>query len=336
MEERSPSLAPVAGAWPDEVGERARGRTLIVGFTPPAASEFYDEIEHGAFSQMRLLSALFGVQWRWETFAPGVHQDVCDQIEVIHDWAARGFDAVLVCTAGDFSSMQRVYEAVTAQGTRVFQFNMPAEAWPAHEIKASWTIGYDNAAHAGYLAGEYIARKLGGEGKLILIWGLPGHWSTSRFNGLRLALRRYPEIRLEAMQRGDYVRAKGMSAAENLLRRHPDVDAIYAENEEMALGASEAIDACGLRHWDGRSGIITIGADGLKSGYELIKRGKLTATVDVHPVEQGRRSIQAIFWDRVLAPVEPQVVALPTAIVDEHNVDAPLAAVSSALDVPKV
>lgn len=327
---------PGDGNWDKAVADRVRGRTISIGFTPPAASEFYDEIQHGAFSQMRVYSSLFGVKWKWTTFFPGEHQDVNDQVNVIQDWATKKFDAILVCTAGDFASMQKVYESASAKGSRVYQFNMPAEMWPADQIKATSTISYNNALQAGYLAGEYIATKLKGQGKLILIWGLPGHWSTSRLNGLKLALKRYPGIKLSGMQRGDYVRDKGLNAAQNLLQRDPKVNAIYGENEEMALGASQAIDARGLDHWDGQKGIIVIGADGLKSGFESIKEGRLTATVSVGAVEQGRQSIQTIFTNLALGYTPAQVLDVPTTVVDKSNVEEPLAYVNWALSVPKV
>ena len=319
-----------------DAAEQMRGRTLTVGFTPPAASEFYDEIEHGAFSAMHALSARYGVRWQWSPFFPDEHQDVSDQVEVIRDWASRAYDAILVCTAGDFPLMQRVYAEAATRGTRIFQFNMPAELWPADQMRAVSTIGYDNAKQAGYLAGDYIARTLEGQGKLILIWGLPGHWATARLNGLRLALRRYPGIQLAALQRGDYVREKGFEAAERLLQRIAGVQAIYAENEEMAIGASQAVEARGLHHWDGTSGIITIGADGLRSGYQRIKDGRLTATIDVGPVELGRRTVQSVFWDAVHGAVPRHVVELPTLVVDRTNVDEPLARVTWALGVPGV
>lgn len=305
-----------------------------MGFTPPAASEFYAEVELGAFLEMRALTDRFGTRWEWRRFFPDGHQDVTRQVEMIRAWGERGFDAVLVCTAGEFWRMQRIYEPVGAAGTRVFQFNMPAELWRGQRRGALTTVGYDNAAHAGYLACDYIARLLGGRGKLILIWGLPSHWSTARLNGVRLALRRHPGVEIVAVQRGDYVRDKGATATANLLRRHPDVQAVYAENEEMALGAAEAIETSGLAHWDGTEGIISVGADGLKSGYEFIRDGRLTATIDVGPVEHGRRSLRAIFWNAVLGYAPEPVIELPTTIVDRSNVDASLTTLTSALDAP--
>jgi ribose transport system substrate-binding protein len=232
--------------------------------------------------------------------------------------------------------MQNVYAQAEKAGTRVFQFNMPAELWPESENRAICNIGYNNATQAGYLAGRYIAQKLNGQGKVVLIWGLPGHWSTSRLNGFQLATKEFPGLKVVAQQRGDYVRDKGLNAAMNVLQGDPNVQAIYGENEEMALGASQAIQALGLKPWDGKDGIITIGADGLKSGYESIKAGQLTATVEVGPVDQGRQSIETIFWNLIFDRVPPKVFNVRTQVVDKTNVEEPLAYVTWALGVPKI
>jgi ribose transport system substrate-binding protein len=327
---------PGDDAWRKAVTDVVKGRTISVGFTTPAASEFYDIIEHGAYSQMRAYSDWFGVKWNWTTFFPGEHQDINDQVNTIQNWVTSKLNAALVCTAGDFASMQKVYQTAAEKGTRVFQYNMPAEMWPEDESKAISTISYNNAMQSGYIAIEYIARQLGGKGKIILIWGLPGHWSTSRLNGAKLALKKYPDLQIVGEQRGDYVRDKGLNAAQNLLQRDPEINAIYGENEEMALGAAQAVDALGLKHWDGKEGIITIGADGLKSGYEQIKAGQLTATVNVNPVDQGRWSIETIFWNLVLEYVPARVLNVRTLVVDKTNVEEPLAYVTWALGVPKV
>lgn len=325
----------ISSEYDQAIREVVDGRTLTIGFTPPALSEFYDEIEHGAWRQMKEYEDRFGVQWEWVRAAPSEHQAVESQVNTIQDWATQEFDVVLVCTAGDFASMQRVYENAREAGTEVFQFNMPAELWSTDDINATSTIGYNNARQAGYLAGQYIARQLDGEGSIIQIWGLPGHWSTSREEGLLEAVEEHPGLEIVGKQRGDYVRDQGFNATQNLLQRNPDVNAIYGENEEMALGAAQAIDAQGLQHWDGEEGIVTIGADGLQSGYEAIKAGRFTATVDVGPVDHGRRSIEAIFNNLVLGNTIDPVINVPTRVVDESNVDVPLAYVEWALDGPE-
>lgn len=318
------------------VRDVVNGKKLKIGFTPPALSEFYDEIEHGAWYQMSQYENLFGIQWEWVRAAPQEHEQVASQQDIIQDWATKKFDAALVCTGGDFSSMQRVYASAMEQGTAIFQFNMPIELWDTNEINAISNIGYNNATQAGYIAGQYIAKRLNGKGKLLQVWGLPTHWAESRENGLKAALEEYPDIEIVGKQRGDYVRDKGMDAAQTLLERFPEADAIYGENEEMALGAAQAASARGLKVMgeDGE-GILIIGADGLKSGYNDIKNDRLTATVDVGPVEQGRFSIINIFHSLMLGYTVDTVTNVPTNVIDASNVEPILAYVNWALEGPE-
>jgi ribose transport system substrate-binding protein len=103
----------------------------------------------------------------------------------------------------------------------------------------------------------------------------------------------------------------------------------------MALGASQAIDAQGLKQWDGKDGILTVGADGLRSGFEAIRKGRLTATVDVGAVNQGLEAIRALFSDRVLGMTLDRVINVPTQVVDRDNVDVADAYIAWALGAPK-
>lgn len=325
----------VSSAYDEAVRAKVGGQTFKIGFTPPALSEFYDEIEHGAWRKMDEYERRFGVKWEWVRAAPSEHEAVESQVDTIQTWATKEFDAILVCTAGDFASMQDVYANAQKEGTAIFQFNMPAELWDVEDINAVSTIGYNNARQAGFIAGQYIAEKLNGKGEILQIWGLPGHWSTSREDGLLEAIEQYPGLEIVGKQRGDYVRDKGLNAAQNLLQSNPDVDAIYGENEEMALGAAQAIDAQGLQHWNGEEGIITIGADGLESGYEAIQAGKFTATVNVGPVNQGLQSIETIFNSLALRYTVDPIVNVPTAVVDKSNVEPALAYVQWALEGPE-
>ncbi|HUC91528.1 MAG TPA: sugar ABC transporter substrate-binding protein [Paenibacillus sp.] len=330
----------IAYQWGDKnfenfVRKAAEGRTLKIGFTPPAASEFYDIIEAGANTMMNELSDRFGVKFEFEMSAPNEHQSVESQVATIENWTAKKYDAILVSSAGDFDAMNAVYQKAMDAGTAIFMFNMPAEMWDEKELKAVSVISYNNQYQAGYIVGKYAAEKLQGKGKILLVWGLPGHWSTSRKNGFLEAIKPYPDMKIVGEQRGDYVRDKGMQAAENLLQANPDVDLIYGENEEMAQGATQAVEARGLKLWDGKEGIITIGADGLKSGYESIRKGKLTATVNVGPVDMGREFIKSVFMYEVLGYTVDKIINVPTTVVDKENVDIAAAYTDWALSTER-
>lgn len=308
-------------AFEDAVRKAATGKTIKIGFTPPAASEFYDIIQHGAYTMMNELSDRFDVKFEFDFAAPSEHQAVESQVATIENWVTKKFSAIGTSSAGDFDAMNAVFKRAMDAGSSVYMFNMPAEMWDEKEFNVVSAIGYNNTYQSGYLVGKYAAEKLNGKGKILMVWGIPGHWATARKNGFLEAIKPYPDLQIVAEQRGDYVRDKGMQAAENLLEAHPDANFIYGENEEMGLGAAQAVEARGLKLWDGKEGIIVVGADGLKSGFESIREGKLTATVNVGPVDMGREFVMSVFMHDVLGYSVDKVLNVPTTVVDKDNVD---------------
>jgi ABC-type sugar transport system substrate-binding protein len=147
-------------------------------------------------------------------------------------------------------------------------------------------------------------------------------WAKARKIGFEQALKENPGLEVVSSADGGYVRDKGLNAAQDLLTRYRDIDAIYGENEDMALGASQAVDAAGLKQWNGSEGVVIVGADGLVSGMDAIKAGKLTASIDVGSVDQGRTFIDTIFRSVVLGETVAKIIEVPTKVVTKENVDA--------------
>lgn len=306
-------------------------RTIRIGYTPPTRSEFYDIIKHGANTMMKELNERFGIKFEFEMIAASEHEAVESQIGIIENWVDKKFDAILVSSLGEFETMNEVYQKAMHKGTAIYLFNMPVEMWDEKDLSVVSVIGYDNHYQAGYLVGQYAAEVLKGKGEILLVWGLPGHWATARKNGFLESIRPYPGLKIVGEQRGDYVLEKGMWAAEKFLSRNPNVNLIYAENDEMAEGVDRAIEKCGLKHWNGKEGIITVGADGLQSAFESIRFGKLTATVNVGPVDQGREFIMAVFMHEVFGYNVDRIINIPTKIIDKSNVDVAAAYTDWAL-----
>lgn len=322
------------------IRELAAGRTLSVGYSPPILSEFYTQIEKSAFNKMKEYEDRFGVKWSWER--QGALNDAhsgTETIGIVQGYIARKFDAVFVCSAANAATMQELYAQGSPQGVDFYQFNSteelanPSQAEdPTGGLFTVSNIGYDDRWQSGYVAGQYIAGQLKGEGTVIQILGPSGSdWTKLRQQGFEKAIAEYPGLQIVGQADGGYVRDKGLTAAQDLLVKYPDVDAIYGENEDMALGASQAIDARGLKHWDGTSGIITIGADGLISGMEAIKAGKLTATVDVNSIRMGEMMIETLFAHEILGQDVAQFIRIPTNVVDKSNVTWHQAIIQEAL-----
>lgn len=321
----------------------AEGKTLKIGFSPPILSEFYTQVEKSAFATMKEYEDRFGIKWEWER--QGALNDAhsgTEAVGIVQAFIARDFDAVFVCSAAPASTMQDIYAKGSAEGVDFYQFNAteelanPSQATdPTGGMNTVSNIGYDDRWQSGYIAGKYIAEKLGGKGTIVQILGPSGSdWTKLRSQGLDKAISEYPGLKVVGKADGGYVRDKGFTAAQDLLTKYPEVNAVYGENEDMALGASQAIDAAGLKHWDGKSGIITIGADGLISGMESIKAGKLTATIDVNSIEMGQRMIETLFAHEILGQDVSQFIRIPTGVVDKSNVDWHEAVIKDAIAAP--
>jgi len=148
-------------------------------------------------------------------------------------------------------------------------------------------IASDNVA-GGRLAGEYIAEKIGGKGKVIELVGIPGTSSArDRGKGFNEVIAKYADIQVVARQTANYNRAEGLTVMENLLQAHPDINAVFAHNDEMALGAIEAIKAAGKL-----KDIIVVGFDATPDALESVKRGELSATIAQQPYRMGELAVE--------------------------------------------
>jgi ribose transport system substrate-binding protein len=106
-------------------------------------------------------------------------------------------------------------------------------------------IASDNVA-GGRMAGEYVAKLIGGKGRVVELEGIPGTSAArDRGKGFNEVMKKYPGIEVVARQEAGFDRAKGLTVMENILQAQPKIDAVFAHNDEMALGALKAIGASG-------------------------------------------------------------------------------------------
>ena len=146
-------------------------------------------------------------------------------------------------------------------------------------------IASDNVA-GGKMAGDFIVSKLGNQAKVIQLQGIIGtSASRERGEGFNKSQQENNFTILTA-QPADFDRAKGMNVMQNLLTAYPAVQAVFAENDEMALGAMRAIQT------SGRTDIIVVGFDGTDDGIKSVERGKLAATVAQQPDKIGAIGIE--------------------------------------------
>lgn len=133
-------------------------------------------------------------------------------------------------------------------------------------------IASDNV-QGGAMAGELIIETLGGSGKVVELEGVPGSSAArDRGQGFNESMDAASGIEVVAKQTADFDRTKGLTVMENILQAQPEIDAVFAHNDEMALGAIRAIEATGRE-------IIVVGFDGTADAVEAVESGAMLATV---------------------------------------------------------
>jgi ribose transport system substrate-binding protein len=148
-------------------------------------------------------------------------------------------------------------------------------------------IASDNVA-GGRMAAEYVGKRLGGKGNVVMLEGIAGTSAArDRGKGFREGLTKFPGIKIVASQTADFDRAKGLQVMENVLQAQKKIDAVFAQNDEMALGAIQAIGAA-KRDKE----MFVVGFDAIADALTAIKAGKMAATIAQQPKEMGRLAIE--------------------------------------------
>jgi galactofuranose transport system substrate-binding protein len=133
----------------------------------------------------------------------------------------------------------------------------------------------------GKRAAEALAKAVNGNAKIIQLEGTTGSSpANDRRKGFEDYIKAHPGMKIVASQSGDFARDKGRQVAETLLQAHPDVNAIYAHNDEMAIGAIAALEAAGKK--PGQD-VIIVSVDGTRDALQAIIDGKMLATVECNP-----------------------------------------------------
>lgn len=155
----------------------------------------------------------------------------------------------------------------------------------ANHGKVASHIASDNVA-GGKLAAEFIAQRLGADVKVIQLEGIAGTSAArERGEGFSKGAAEH-KLTILASQPADFDRTKGLNVLENLLISNSNANAVFAQNDEMALGAVRAAQAAG-------KSLLIVGFDGTKEGIAMVKRKRLAATIAQQPELIGALGIES-------------------------------------------
>ena len=244
---------------------------------------FFIELAEGAREAADSLGIELLVQ------APDREIDVEKQMQIVENLLQTDIDVLALVPSGSREIVPAVVKANQAGiPVVVVDTRVDAEALAAARGRVETFIGSDNV-DGGRIAGQFVARALNGQGRVAIVEGIPGHETgDSRLQGFREAIAQHPGIEIVASQTANWERDQAFNVTQNILQSHPDLQALFAANDVMALGAVEAVAAAG------RTGdLIVVGFDAQDEARAALEEGAMDATIAQHPREMGRLAVES-------------------------------------------
>jgi ribose/xylose/arabinose/galactoside ABC-type transport system permease subunit/ABC-type sugar transport system substrate-binding protein len=261
---------------------RGGGRRLTIAFVPKSIGEPFWQTMQGA---AELEAARLDVNLI--TLASERETDVERQFQVIENLIRQRVDAIVLAPAGSKEVVPAIRKANEAHiPVLIVDSDIDRETARRVGARTAPYIGSDNVL-GGRIAGHYLARVLSGKGEVAIIEGTAGHESTDRrVAGFREAIASYPGLRVVASQTANAERERGYTVAQNILQAQPHLDAVFGANDQMALGALEAVDAARRL-----TQVRVVGFDASADAVKNIRAGRMLGSVAQFPDEMGRLGV---------------------------------------------
>ena len=202
-----------------------------------------------------------------------------NQFKAIRSFIAQGVDGIILAPKVETGWEQVLKEARDAKIPVV----LVDRGIDVKDESLFTTLIASDFVAEGKMAAEWLAKKVNGKANIIELEGTPGSApANDRKKGFAEGIKAYPEMKIISAQSADFETGKGKEVMETLLQQHgAAVNAVYAHNDNMALGAIEAIKAAGKKPG---TDIVIVSIDGVKSAFEAMVKGELNCTVECNPL----------------------------------------------------
>jgi inositol transport system substrate-binding protein len=268
--------------------------TLALGATPVPAAE--SKVKIG------VSMALFDDVWltlvrnaitKWGSEHPDVDLTIVDasndsakQTGQVENFLAQGMDAVVILPV-DTAASGPMTKAVVKAGKPLVYVNRLPSNLPKGVVYCG-----SNSIDAGIMNMEELGKAMGGKGNLVILMGeLSNEAAIGRTDGIKKVVKeKFPDIKIVREQSGNWKRELGKTIMENWLASGQQIDGVASNNDEMALGALQAIKAAGKL-----DKIHVGGTDASHDALESMDKGELYDTVFQDPVAQGQESVNAAY-----------------------------------------
>ncbi|MCY2951299.1 MAG: ABC transporter substrate-binding protein [Planctomycetota bacterium] len=249
----------------------ARAKDLVVGFSQIGAESEWRTAES---ESIRGEAAKRGVTLKFAD----AQQKQENQIRAVRAFIAQGVDAIIVAPVVE-TGWEPVLREAKAAGIPVV---LADRAVDVSDPSLYATLVSPDVVEEGRMAGRWLAKRLDGKGSIVELAGTPGSSpAIDRGKGFREAIAEYPGLKIVKSQTGDFTRSKGKEVMEAFLKSGQKIDALYAHNDDMAIGAIQAIEDAGKKPG---VDIVVVSIDAVKGAFEAMVAGKLNCTVECNPL----------------------------------------------------
>lgn len=270
--------------------------------TRTLANEFWGYERDGFESEAKKLGV------KYQTFAVNDESSITEQLDKAQSALNQGCSAILASPISA-TALDSVFKAALAKGIPAIVLNDAKGTVPGVVY-----VGPD-AETIGETAADYIAKQLPDGGKVAMVEGDPGSSNAlNRGKGFKAGLAKNTDLDLVASQTAKWDTNQAQTIANAMLTAHPDIKAIYSQNDGMGLGVQAAIAAKGLT-----GKVLLVGTDGIPQAKKEIAAGNYTATVSERPTTEGATGVKVALW-LLDGKKVPGWVDVPAFVVDKANV----------------
>ena len=284
----------------NESGKEGSGKKLVIGST---MLSMQNEFVVNVSDEMEAKAKELGI----ELITVDAERSALKQVEQVESFIAQGVDAIVMNPCEVEASSPAVKLALDA---KIPIINVNSET----STRPTAFVGSDDTESAR-IAMNYIVKKLNGKGNIIMMHGYMGQAAQiKRDKGAKEILKANPGLKLLAEQSGEWDRAKAMSLTENWIQSFgTQINAIFAQNDEMGMGVVKALEAAGLKNK-----IIVVSIDAIPDALQAVKKGTLDATVYQNAKEQGGKAIETAVKAAKGESFEKEVL-IPFQLVTKEN-----------------
>jgi ABC-type sugar transport system substrate-binding protein len=283
---------------------QAQGKTTIGVALPQDDNPFY-------IAMMRGIRARAG-ELGWDVVSVSSNEDKLKQINGVQDLIARGVKGILISPI-DATGVNAAYDAAATAKVPIVSVARGSTSpnQTLHVAMDEKQIGRDIA--------EWTAKQIGGKGKVAMLLGPSGAPTFRNLGeGYAEVMAKYPDIKIVFKTDGPLTRERGLKNSEDALVANPDLAAIYTANDDVALGATQAVLAANRK---GKT--LVTGMNGVPPALRSLKEGNLAMTIELNPVLWGRLGVDVLSEYLKGSKVEPRVF-IKHVIIDGGNIDQKL------------